>query len=262
MEKARRARATKKAIGYGYDSTFPTRLRELLQASDVTQESLASALDISRQSVAQWKDGKTMPDIRYLEGIAKYFDVSADWLIGLSKYKKNECESISATEIGLSETAIYTLQCFSEFFSGDYILPTVNLLIEQECPSPFDIEPSYFIDPDDYMSVFPPDADREWLGSIQKQYAKKQAEWERKQYVPVIGKIERLIKVRVDSDIEYDITEGGTLEKSRQGEWPRNVRLDSMRKIKSAEIIEKALLSDIEQSLKELKRRIEDDEDA
>jgi len=66
-----------------YNSCFPTRLRILLDRMDETQGKLADAIGVKRQSIGQWKDGTTTPDVISLRKIAEYYDVSADYLIGL-----------------------------------------------------------------------------------------------------------------------------------------------------------------------------------
>lgn len=65
----------------GSNSPFAARLRELLEEREITQPVLAEAIGVSRQSVGQWKDGKTVPDILDLRKIANFFDVSADYLL-------------------------------------------------------------------------------------------------------------------------------------------------------------------------------------
>lgn len=65
----------------GSNSPFATRLRELLEEREMTQPVLAEAIGVSRQSVGQWKDGKTVPDILDLRKIAHFFGVSTDYLL-------------------------------------------------------------------------------------------------------------------------------------------------------------------------------------
>ena len=45
---------------------------------------LAKDLNVNRQNVVFWCNGINEPEISYLKDIAKYFDVSADYLIGLT----------------------------------------------------------------------------------------------------------------------------------------------------------------------------------
>ena len=93
---------------YGYDSTFPTILRELLM--DTTQEKLASYCGVQRQSIAQWKDGKTKPDIVSLKRIAEFFNVSTDYLLGLTECPTSDKDEAFICEYtGLSADAVNKL---------------------------------------------------------------------------------------------------------------------------------------------------------
>jgi transcriptional regulator with XRE-family HTH domain len=57
-------------------------ISKLLSAPGETQTKLAKAIGVNRQSIGQWKDGITSPDINALYKIADYYNVSADYLIG------------------------------------------------------------------------------------------------------------------------------------------------------------------------------------
>jgi transcriptional regulator with XRE-family HTH domain len=92
MKKTSGKRTMKKAIGYGYRSDFPKRLRKLLDGTGTTQDRLAESVGVTRQSVAQWKDGITKPDVYYLRKIAEFFDVSCDYLIGMTDVRSLETE--------------------------------------------------------------------------------------------------------------------------------------------------------------------------
>ena len=56
-----------------YYDTFPTKLRNLLKARNITHTSLASHLNISRQSISQYCDGSTQPNIETIVKIAEVF---------------------------------------------------------------------------------------------------------------------------------------------------------------------------------------------
>lgn len=47
----------------------------------ISQEKLAEALSVSRQAIQKWESGASMPDIENLVAIAKFFDVSVDYLL-------------------------------------------------------------------------------------------------------------------------------------------------------------------------------------
>ena len=58
-------------------------IRNLRRERDITQESLASMLGVTSQSVSQWENGRTLPDISLLAPLAHIFDVSADVILGI-----------------------------------------------------------------------------------------------------------------------------------------------------------------------------------
>ena len=59
------------------------RIRHYRQMSGLSQETLASLLDISRQAVAKWERNRTMPSTANLLRLAEIFSVSVDELLGL-----------------------------------------------------------------------------------------------------------------------------------------------------------------------------------
>lgn len=105
MSEVKKSRTTKEEIDYGYYSEFPKRLRMLLEKT--TQGELAAACNVARQSVAQWKDGNTKPDIYYLGKIADFFNVSTDYLLGRSDTKSADTDIKMICEYtGLDEEVI------------------------------------------------------------------------------------------------------------------------------------------------------------
>ena len=69
-------------------SVFRTRLRELIKERGITITALAKELKISRQSVSKYINGSAYPNIERLFMIARFFDVSSDYLVGLTEKKK------------------------------------------------------------------------------------------------------------------------------------------------------------------------------
>ena len=53
----------------------------LRKKAGLSQEELAGKMDVSRQTVYKWESGESMPEIAKLKWIAKYFNVSLDYLI-------------------------------------------------------------------------------------------------------------------------------------------------------------------------------------
>lgn len=61
---------------------FSERLRELRQNKGLSQSQLADALNISKSAISMYELGKREPDLETLEGIADFFNVDINYLIG------------------------------------------------------------------------------------------------------------------------------------------------------------------------------------
>jgi len=93
-----------------FNLPFPTRLRQLIEDSGQTQEFIAKQIEVNRQSIGQWKDGTTAPDVYTLVKIANHFGVSADYLLGLTNVQSNKTDIKSVHEkTGLLDMAIENL---------------------------------------------------------------------------------------------------------------------------------------------------------
>lgn len=64
-------------------NTIGLKIKELRIAENLTQENLATELNVSFQSISRWENGISTPDISLIPIIARYFGVSTDFLFGL-----------------------------------------------------------------------------------------------------------------------------------------------------------------------------------
>ena len=67
-----------------------SNLKKMRKAAKLTQEQVAEKLNVSRQSVAKWESGETLPDIESCILLSKLYNVTLDELV---KYAKNDNES-------------------------------------------------------------------------------------------------------------------------------------------------------------------------
>ena len=65
------------------ENVFATRIRELRLDKGVGQVELAKALDVSKGIISLWENGLREPKLSNLVALAKYFEVSIDYLAGL-----------------------------------------------------------------------------------------------------------------------------------------------------------------------------------
>ncbi|MBQ9103895.1 MAG: helix-turn-helix transcriptional regulator [Clostridia bacterium] len=63
---------------------FKNRLRELRIEKNVSQVEIAKLLNMSKMAISHWEKGNSEPCIEQLKILAKYFDVSVDYLIGFT----------------------------------------------------------------------------------------------------------------------------------------------------------------------------------
>ena len=66
------------------------KIKLLRKEQDVTQEKLATYLNISYQAISKWENGTAYPDISLLPAIANFFGVTSDELLGLKREEKTE----------------------------------------------------------------------------------------------------------------------------------------------------------------------------
>ena len=64
---------------------FGERLRAMRHEKNIGQIQLAKELDVGKSIISLWEQDKCEPTLSKLVAIAKYFDVSIDYLAGLSE---------------------------------------------------------------------------------------------------------------------------------------------------------------------------------
>lgn len=74
--------------------TFGQRLKKLRLSKNITQIQLAQIIEKSRTSIAGYETDDRMPDIKTLKDIASFFEVSTDYLLGITNDLIKENENI------------------------------------------------------------------------------------------------------------------------------------------------------------------------
>lgn len=64
------------------------RLRELRREREMTQQDLAKAILVPRVTYTHYELGKRTPDLDTIIQLARYFDVTVDYLLGNSNVRK------------------------------------------------------------------------------------------------------------------------------------------------------------------------------
>ena len=62
---------------------FAERLKELRLTENLSQRKLAELTNLSPSAIKQWESESRVPNAEAVVTLAKFFDVSADYLLGL-----------------------------------------------------------------------------------------------------------------------------------------------------------------------------------
>ena len=74
------------------------QLKILREARGLSQQRLAIEFNVSQAMISKYELGLSEPDIGLICSIAKFFNVSADYLVGLSDNRFNMPDSLSDEE--------------------------------------------------------------------------------------------------------------------------------------------------------------------
>lgn len=78
------------------------RIRELRKSHGLSQQALASLLSVNQTAVSQWERGVTTPSATAMNDLCKLWDVTPDYLLGLSDIKKaSTLDRVDAKELQL-----------------------------------------------------------------------------------------------------------------------------------------------------------------
>ena len=70
------------------------RLYFLREDKDLTQEQMAKILNVSRVAISQWESNKEIIPLQKLNMYSNYFNVSLDYIVGLSDKKDSNNSNI------------------------------------------------------------------------------------------------------------------------------------------------------------------------
>ena len=95
--------------------SFDNRLAAARRQANITQESLADALGVSRQAVSKWESDLSMPESEKLPQIARLLNVSIDALMGIKTEER--CENLQTNEPKQTRTLVLSLGTSFEYKS-------------------------------------------------------------------------------------------------------------------------------------------------
>lgn len=102
-------------------------IQTLRKTHKLSQDQLAEALEVSRQSISKWELGAALPDITMLPRLSQYFHVSTDALLGLVPLDETYCPSNSGTKEYWAGRVAYLKRTRKTMWNTDYM----DFLIQQ-----------------------------------------------------------------------------------------------------------------------------------
>lgn len=75
------------------------KIRMLREKSGLTQAALARELGISRSGVNAWEMGLSVPQVQYIVTLAKQFNVSTDYLLGIEETSTVSIKGLSDRQV-------------------------------------------------------------------------------------------------------------------------------------------------------------------
>lgn len=92
-------------VGNDFDKQLGLRLAKLREKKDWSQEQLREKTRIERrETITQWENGTRKIKAEHIIPLCEAFGISADFLLGLSKYPRRDPESVE--KLGLSKEAV------------------------------------------------------------------------------------------------------------------------------------------------------------
>lgn len=89
---------------------FDITLRKLRNEKKITQQQLADRLGITKAMISAYENGIRLPSYDILVKIAAIFNVSTDYLLGISAIRNLSVEGLTEKQIELISSLIEELQ--------------------------------------------------------------------------------------------------------------------------------------------------------
>ena len=117
-----------------FDTEFARRLSSLVKARQkkIGKEQLSKDLDVSKRVIELWAAQQSRPDIERLSGLATYFGVTVDYLVG----KENTpAPTVKETQIsdkyGISVNSLNRIEFYTRV-QGDDFVAALNMIFESQ----------------------------------------------------------------------------------------------------------------------------------
>ena len=112
---------------------FNIRLKELRLEAGLTQKDLANAIEVGRTTISEYESGKIVPKQEGLLKLANHFNVSVDYLTGVSNERATRKQNASDLDAMLNTIHHILLDEYDTpvTYEGEVLSETQKLLIDQ-----------------------------------------------------------------------------------------------------------------------------------
>ena len=112
---------------------FNIRLKELRLENGLTQKDLANIIEVGRTTISEYESGKIVPKQEGLLKIANYFNVSVDYLTGVSNEPATRKDNASDLDALLNTIHHILLDEYDKAvtYEGEVLSETQKLIIDQ-----------------------------------------------------------------------------------------------------------------------------------
>ena len=112
---------------------FNIRLKELRLEAGLTQKDLANAIEVGRTTISEYESGKIVPKQEGLLKLANHFNVSIDYLTGVSNERATRKQNASDLDAMLNTIHHILLDEYDTpvTYEGEVLSETQKLLIDQ-----------------------------------------------------------------------------------------------------------------------------------
>ena len=112
---------------------FNIRLKELRLEAGLTQKDLAKAIEVGRTTISEYESGKIVPKQEGLLKLANHFNVSVDYLTGVSNERATRKQNASDLDAMLNTIHHILLDEYDTpvTYEGEVLSETQKLLIDQ-----------------------------------------------------------------------------------------------------------------------------------
>lgn len=109
-------------------------IKDARQNNNISQESLAEQLGVSRQTISSWENGKSYPDLVSIIKMSDIFNISLDKMLKEDKKLVNNMQEKMDT-VKSNKSIVFTILFAIIIFGGIYLIQTFVIPLGIRCIS-------------------------------------------------------------------------------------------------------------------------------